>query len=106
MTDMGISELSVTENGKDFSVVDQGDVVILPAFGASVQEMQILDDKKVQIVDTTCPWVSKVNSSNLCELSFYSMRVKSDMVLLLVFLLVSVKAYMVSVVVELQFLLL
>ncbi|XP_024387278.1 4-hydroxy-3-methylbut-2-enyl diphosphate reductase, chloroplastic isoform X2 [Physcomitrium patens] len=60
MTDMGISELSVTENGKDFSVVDQGDVVILPAFGASVQEMQILDDKKVQIVDTTCPWVSKV----------------------------------------------
>lgn len=58
---MGIGELSVTEQGKDFSVVDKGDVVILPAFGASVQEMQILDDKKVQIVDTTCPWVSKVN---------------------------------------------
>jgi 4-hydroxy-3-methylbut-2-enyl diphosphate reductase len=60
---MEIGELSVTDNGKDFSAVEKGDVVILPAFGASVQEMQILDDKKVQIVDTTCPWVSKVNAS-------------------------------------------
>ncbi|XP_024362949.1 4-hydroxy-3-methylbut-2-enyl diphosphate reductase, chloroplastic [Physcomitrium patens] len=60
MTDMEIKELSVTENGKDFSPVEKGDVVILPAFGASLQEMQILDEKKVQIVDTTCPWVSKV----------------------------------------------
>jgi len=58
---MGVRELSVSEKGKDFSVVEKGDVVILPAFGASVQEMKILDDKKVQIVDTTCPWVSKVN---------------------------------------------
>jgi len=58
---MEIGELAVTEKGKDFSVVQKGDVVILPAFGASVQEMQILDEKKIQIVDTTCPWVSKVN---------------------------------------------
>jgi len=45
---------------KDFSSVKANDVVVLPAFGASVQEMQLLDERDVQIVDTTCPWVSKV----------------------------------------------
>jgi len=48
------------EQGKRFDTVDEGDVVILPAFGASLEEMQLLDQKGVTTVDTTCPWVSKV----------------------------------------------
>ena len=60
MQEMQVEFIPVIDKIKDFSVVGSGDVVILPAFGASVQEMQILNDKGCQIVDTTCPWVSKV----------------------------------------------
>ncbi len=60
LQDMQVKFISVEEGKKDFSVVGIGDVVILPAFGASVQEMQLLKDKGCTIVDTTCPWVSKV----------------------------------------------
>lgn len=48
---------------RDFSKVSSDDVVILPAFGATLSEMQYLSDLGCQIVDTTCPWVSKVWNS-------------------------------------------
>ncbi|MBS1954067.1 MAG: 4-hydroxy-3-methylbut-2-enyl diphosphate reductase [Cyanobacteria bacterium SZAS-4] len=61
LRDMSISFVPVQNDGsKDFSSIKKGEVVILPAFGASVQEMQLLESKQCEIVDTTCPWVSRV----------------------------------------------
>jgi 4-hydroxy-3-methylbut-2-enyl diphosphate reductase len=60
LREMEVNFISLIDGNKDFSGVDAGDVVILPAFGASVQEMQLLNDRGCTIVDTTCPWVSKV----------------------------------------------
>ena len=60
LRDMDVEFIPVENGQKDFSGIGDNDVVILPAFGASVQEMQLLHDKGCTIVDTTCPWVSKV----------------------------------------------
>jgi len=61
LKEMEVQFVPVNSDGtKDFSGIEQGDVVILPAFGASVQETQLFDRLGTKIVDTTCPWVSKV----------------------------------------------
>jgi len=57
---MNVRFISAKNGIKDFSLVSNGDVVILPAFGATVQEMKLLHEKGCHIIDTTCPWVSKV----------------------------------------------
>lgn len=47
LTEMKVNliEKESTTGSKDFSVVEEGDVVILPAFGASYEEMEMLDKK-------------------------------------------------------------
>ncbi len=60
LRNMNVKFISAEEGVKDFSKVSEGDVVILPAFGATVQEMQLLHERGCHIIDTTCPWVSKV----------------------------------------------
>ena len=57
---MNVRFIEAEQGIKDFSGVQNGDVVILPAFGATVQEMQLLHERGCHIIDTTCPWVSKV----------------------------------------------
>ncbi len=57
---MGIKFVEKQDGQKDFSQIQPQDVILWPAFGASVQEMEFFQQRGNEIVDTTCPWVSRV----------------------------------------------
>jgi len=57
---MGIRFVEQRQGQKDFSQIQPEDVILWPAFGASVSEMQFFQERGNEIVDTTCPWVSRV----------------------------------------------
>ncbi|EFJ51887.1 4-hydroxy-3-methylbut-2-enyl diphosphate reductase chloroplast precursor [Volvox carteri f. nagariensis] len=63
LKEMNIEIIEDEGDGKDYSQIGNGDVVIFPAFGATVKELSDFRDKGVQMVDTTCPWVAKVWNS-------------------------------------------
>ncbi len=55
MTDMGISFLYPDEDGGfDFSQVTDQDVVLMPAFGVTIQDFEALREVGCILVDTTC----------------------------------------------------
>jgi 4-hydroxy-3-methylbut-2-enyl diphosphate reductase len=58
--EMGIQFLRPESTGFDFSGVEAGDVVIVPAFGVTLDDFETLRGKGVLIVDTTCGSVLNV----------------------------------------------
>jgi 4-hydroxy-3-methylbut-2-enyl diphosphate reductase len=61
LTDMGVAFLYPGEEGRfDFSALGAEDVVILPAFGATVDDFRRLQETGAILVDTTCGSVLNV----------------------------------------------
>jgi 4-hydroxy-3-methylbut-2-enyl diphosphate reductase len=60
LKEKGIRFLHEMDGGTGFEVVKAADVVILPAFGVTVQEFAMLRDKGCVLVDTTCGSVLNV----------------------------------------------
>ena len=60
LREMGVVFLSASGKGFDYSPVAAQDVVILPAFGVTIQDFQTLRDLGCVIVDTTCGSVLNV----------------------------------------------
>ena len=58
--EMGIRFLSGTEKNAEIEELKQGDVVIVPAFGAEIATMEELKARGCQFVDTTCGDVMSV----------------------------------------------
>jgi len=60
LKEMGVVFLSASGKGFDYAPVQPADVVILPAFGVTIQDFQTLRDLGCVIVDTTCGSVLNV----------------------------------------------
>jgi 4-hydroxy-3-methylbut-2-en-1-yl diphosphate reductase len=60
LKEMGVVFLSASGKGFDYSPVQPADVVILPAFGVTIQDFQTLRELGCVIVDTTCGSVLNV----------------------------------------------
>jgi 4-hydroxy-3-methylbut-2-en-1-yl diphosphate reductase len=59
LRDMGIAFLEGKGAGR-FAIVEPGDVVIVPAFGCTHGEFELLEEKQAVVVDTTCGSVLSV----------------------------------------------
>lgn len=60
LREMGVEFLSASGKGFDYSPVATQDVVILPAFGVTIQDFQTLRELGCVVVDTTCGSVLNV----------------------------------------------
>ena len=60
LADMGISTLSRGGENPDLTPLTPDDVIIVPAFGAEVATMRVIEDIGCHIVDTTCGDVMSV----------------------------------------------
>ncbi|MHB1224590.1 MAG: 4-hydroxy-3-methylbut-2-enyl diphosphate reductase [Gemmatimonadaceae bacterium] len=60
LSEMGVVFLEPGPNGFDFSVVEPEDVVILPAFGVTIEDFEALRGLGCVVVDTTCGSVLNV----------------------------------------------
>jgi len=58
--EMGIAFLAASGKGFDYAPVAPEDVVILPAFGVTIQDFQVLRELGCVVVDTTCGSVLNV----------------------------------------------
>ena len=60
LREMGVVFLAASGKGFDYAPVDAADVVILPAFGVTIQDFQTLRERGCVGVDTTCGSVLNV----------------------------------------------
>ena len=50
---------------RGFDAVESEDLIVIPAFSADVEDMQEIEKRGLEYVDTTCPWVIKPHKRTL-----------------------------------------